>query len=138
MDRENGYNNLIDIAIKNLIPSLSFKQRYIGDSVPEHGSGYQQNYKIMLKTDQGKRFFNYFQGSALNTDPTLADFLYCLVSDHGCLEYTRDLDEFCLEFNYGPKQGKKVYKAIQHNDQKLKELGIFDYMDQLTELFQDY
>ena len=64
--------------------------------------------------------------------------LWCLISDaKAALDTT--LDQFSSEFGYeDPDHALKTYKQCTAIAKGLNKLGIADYLDELSELYQDY
>jgi hypothetical protein len=105
-----------------------------------HSKNGRNNYTVLLKTDKGKASFKYFQGFGIKDNPNLLSVLYCLISDVNVAnEYENDLVGFSSEFGYNDTiEAKTVLKACIKQRDKLNRLGIVDYLEELTEVFQDY
>lgn len=75
-------------------------------------------------------------------DDIKTDALYCLVNDYWTYEYYYDLDEFIdefiCEFWYKAKDWIKIYKELEINHSKMKNVFTTDELRLLQELYQDF
>jgi len=119
--------------INDFIP-IEFSFRYL------NSNNGKNNYVTFLKTDKGKASFNYFQGFSIQENPSLVSVLWCLIMDTNIAnEYENDLVSFSREFGYESiREAKTVLNACIKQREKLNKLGITNYLEELTEAFQDY
>ena len=72
------------------------------------------------------------------------DVMYSVLSDMGCYESSRDMEDFIYSFGYDNqdlatyKQGMKAYKACKKTSEKLHAIFTDNELEQLQEEFQDY
>jgi hypothetical protein len=71
--------------------------------------------------------------------PTLADVLYCLISDADVLNYA-SYEEWASEFGYDEdsRKGEQTYRLCLEQSLRLKRLLFESQIDTLRTLFQDY
>ena len=73
------------------------------------------------------------------------DVMYCILSDTGCYESSRDMDDFLYSFGYDDgnnlklyKQGMKAFRACKETSEKLHELFNNDELEKLQNEYMDY
>jgi hypothetical protein len=88
--------------------------------------------------DSQRRIIDAFDGLTTPETPTLADILYCIVSDVSSVRYGQDFSAWCSEFgeNVDSRKAHRVYKACVKEWRGLVRLGA-DF-DRLEALFQDF
>lgn len=72
------------------------------------------------------------------------DVMYCVLSDMGCYESSRDMEDFLYSFGYDNqdletyKEGIEAYKGCKKTAEKLHELFNNNELEQLQEEYMDY
>ena len=119
---------------------------------PFHTSTFSRVYKCRkynLKLMYNGNSYNFTFHDSVNayqhnTPLNKKDVLYCVLSDMGCYESSRDMDDFIYSFGYDEqdlktyKQGMKAYKACKKTSERLHEIFTNDELEKLQEEFQDY
>ena len=79
-----------------------------------------------------------------NTPLNKKDVMYCILSDMGCYESSRDMEDFIYSFGYDNqdlttyKEGMKAYKGCKKTSEKLHAIFNNDELEKLQDEFQDY
>lgn len=92
-----------------------------------------------------------------NTPLNKKDVMYCVLSDMGCYESSKDMDDFLYSFGYDNskadnlykgydngndlklyKQGIKTFEACKKTSEKLHELFNNDELEQLQNEYMEY
>ena len=124
MEREQAIQNLIKIDF-----DFEFQK---------YDSKGARHYVCTLETEQGKAEFPFFQGSAITEDPSLVDVLYCLVSDSYAADFN-SVRDFADEYGYeNLLQAERIFNQCIEQTEKLKDLGVLEFTEELNEIFQDY
>ena len=72
------------------------------------------------------------------------DVMYCVLSDMGCYESSRDMEDFLYSFGYDNqdlktyKEGMKAFKSCKKTSEKLHELFNDYELEQLQNEYMDY
>lgn len=72
------------------------------------------------------------------------DVMYSILSDMGCYESSRDMEDFIYSFGYDNndlatyKEGMKAFKGCKKTSEKLHELFNKDELEQLQNEYMDY
>lgn len=79
-----------------------------------------------------------------NTPLNKKDVMYCVLSDMGCYESSRDIEDFIYSFGYDEqdlktyKEGMKAFKSCKKTSEKLHELFNDFELEQLQNEYMDY
>ena len=80
-----------------------------------------------------------------NTPLNKKDVMYCVLSDMGCYESSRDMEDFIYSFGYDNgnnlklyKEGIKAFEGCKKTSEKLHAIFTDNELEQLQEEFQDY
>ena len=80
-----------------------------------------------------------------NTPLNKKDVMYCVLSDMGCYESSRDMEDFIYSFEYDNgnnlklyKEGMKAYKACKKTSEKLHAIFNNDELEQLQNEYMEY
>lgn len=145
-------NKLLKQA-KKFIPGLTVMAQ---KSMLQHNNyGLSQKYIFSIATENGKytatftdSIYNYENNITINLD----DILYSWIVDADCYSYSRDFDDFCLQFGYdfknydmyderyksGKRKAEKVWYGCKYAYEKMTELLTDEQIEKLHDLFQDY
>ena len=97
--------------------------------------------KHIIKIDNGttSKYFTYTTQviGFINYDKLTKKAMYCLYMDYldGMNYYE---DDFVREFGYEEKEGKRIYKQLMKNRERLEELFDNDTLNILEVEFEDY
>ena len=101
-----------------MLEKIKCKKTLIGKSQMCSGNAY----RITL-THNGKKCSFIFNDNYLN-ESNKNNFVYCLLSDSGCYESSKNYDDFCNMFGYDNNSIKalNIYKACKKQNEKVKRL----------------
>ena len=97
--------------------------------------------KHIIKIDNGiiSKYFTYTTAVVeyINYDNLTKKAMWCLYRDYlSAIEYCED--DFIYAFGYEEKEGKKVYKQLMKEYERLEELFDDDTLNILEKEFEDY
>ncbi len=120
---------------------------------PFHKSTFSRTYychkyylKLSYKGNEYKFTFHDSVDAYKNNTPlNKKDVMYCILSDMGCYESSRDMKDFLYSFGYDDgndlklyKEGMKAFEACKEASEKLHELFNNDELEQLQNEYMDY
>ena len=109
---------------------------------------YCRRYSIRLSYKGNDYRFTYHDSvdAYKNNNPlNKKDVMYCVLSDMGCYESSRDMEDFLYSFGYDNgndlklyKQGMKAFEGCKKTSEKLHELFNDYELEQLQNEYMDY
>lgn len=111
-----------------MLEKIKCKKTYLKKSDLTSGNAY----RITLSYN-GKKCGFVFNDNYLN-ESNKDDFVYCLLSDSGCYENSRNFNDFCYMFGYDNNSIKSlnIYKACKKQYEKVKRLFTDKEVQQLN------
>jgi hypothetical protein len=81
-----------------------------------------KGYSVTLKYQGRRMTVDFWCGSAITTEPTSYDMLYCLLSDASANDMS--FEDFCGEFGYDldSRKAEETYKACRKVGTKVRKL----------------
>jgi len=99
---------------------IGISSRWSAENPHMADSNRMNNYKTTLTKD-GKQFTLYYsKGVALEGEPTAEEVIECLASDYNCVQY--GFEDFLSNLGYEEPEGRKVYRTIENQIDKLQKL----------------
>ena len=112
-------------------------------------------YNFSIATNKGRYtaiFTDSINNHNNNIPINLDDILYSWIVDADSFNYTKDFNEFCLEYGYdfqqydeydnkyrvGKQKAEKAWRGCKHAYNKMIELLTEEEIEKLHDIFQDY
>lgn len=145
-------NNLLKQA-KKFIPDLTITAQRSGLRHNKYVTAERYSFSIITKRGIYRAIFtDSIHNCKHNISINFDDILYSWIIDADCFEYSKNFDDFCLEFGYdfknydkydtryivGRRQAEKAYRGCEYAYRKMNELLTDIQIERLHDLFQDY
>jgi hypothetical protein len=103
---------------------VKISSKYGGAKVPEGWTPGTHPWLVTLRYRGRSLTTPFFQGPAIEHEPTPADVLYCLLADVSGFENARSFEDWCGDYGYDTdsRKAEKTWKAIEKQVPKLRRL----------------
>ena len=138
---------------KKIIPGLIVMAQKKDLHRNKYGLAWQYHFSITTNKGRYAAIFTDSINNHNNNIPVnLDDILYSWIVDADSFNYTKDFNEFCLEYGYdfqqydeydnkyrvGKQQAEKAWRGCKHAYNKMIELLTEEEIEKLHDIFQDY
>ena len=123
------------------IANLEVKSIRKTEVYDEKCKAYREKHTIKItNSDKKCKYFTYTTEviGCIDRENLLKNAMYCLFMDYGVFSYCRNEEDFIAEFGYDEKTGRKVYKQLVSEFDRLNELFDENTYDVLEKTYENY
>ena len=123
------------------IANLEVKSVRKTEVYDEKCKAYREKHTIKdTNSDKISKYFTYTTEviGYIDRENLLKNAMYCLFMDYGTYSYCRNEEDFIEEFGYDEKTGRKMYKRLTSEVNRLNELFDENTYNVLEKTYENY
>lgn len=123
------------------IANLEVRSIRVTEVYDEKCRSYREKHTIKVtNSDKKSKYFTYTTEviGYIDRKNLLKNAMYCLFMDYQTCTYCRSEEEFVEEFGYDEKTGRKIYKQLVSEFDRLNELFDENTYDVLEKTYENY
>lgn len=123
------------------IANLEVKSIRVTEVYDEKCRSYREKHTIKItNSDKKSKYFTYTTEviKYIDRENLLKNAMYCLFMDYQTYSYCRSESEFVEEFGYDEKNGKRIYRRLSSEFDRLNELFDEKTYEILEKTYENY
>lgn len=123
------------------IANLEVKSIRVTEVYDEKCRSYREKHTIKItNSDKKSKYFTYTTEviKYIDRENLLKNAMYCLFMDYQTYSYCRTESEFVEEFGYDEKNGKRIYRQLSSEFDRLNELFDEKTYEILEKTYENY
>ena len=123
------------------IANLEVRSIRMTEVYDEKCRSYREKHTIKVtNSDKKSKYFTYTTEviGFIDRENLLKNAMYCLFMDYGVFSYCRNEEDFIAEFGYDEKTGRKIYRQLVSEFDRLNELFDENTYDVLEKTYENY
>lgn len=123
------------------IANLEVKSIRVTEVYDEKCRSYREKHTIKVtNSDKKSKYFTYTTEviGYIDRENLLKNAMYCLFMDYQTYSYCRSLSDFVEEFGYDKKTGRRIYRQLSSEFDRLNELFDEKTCEILEKAYENY